>query len=173
MNSSIILVDDSDRVLGTMDKLQAHVTGKLHRAFSIFIFNSKGELLMQQRAFDKYHSGGKWSNTCCSHPSPGEQTIDGAHRRLWEEMGLQCNLRYGFPFIYRAEFTNGLIEHEYDHVFFGVSDELPAPDPREVAAYQYINVDALLERLDSEPGDYSEWLKVCFDKVLASYNNQM
>ena len=100
MSNSVILVDALDNKLGTMDKMQAHVLGKLHRAFSVFIFNSKGELLLQQRAFDKYHSGGKWTNTCCSHPAPGEKTIDAAYRRLQEEMGMTCELQYGFNFIY-------------------------------------------------------------------------
>jgi isopentenyl-diphosphate delta-isomerase len=169
VSNSVILVDDLDNKLGTMDKMQAHVLGRLHRAFSVFVFNSKGELLLQQRAFDKYHSGGKWTNTCCSHPAPGEKTIDAAHRRLHEEMGMSCELHYGFNFIYNAELANGITEYEYDHVYLGLSDDLPDPSPDEVASYKYMKTDALLEKLNDNPQDYSEWLKICFNSVIAAY----
>lgn len=166
----VILVDESDRMVGTMDKMRAHVSGKLHRAFSVFVFNTKGELLLQQRASDKYHSGGKWTNTCCSHPQPGESTLNAAHRRLQEEMGLKCELQYGFNFTYRAELANGITEYEYDHVYLGVSNDIPVPEPTEVAAYEYIKMDLLAEKLFKHPDQYTEWLKICFEQVMNSYN---
>lgn len=169
MNEDVILVDLNDEVLGTMPKMEAHLLGKLHRAFSVFIFNTKGELLLQQRAIDKYHSGGKWTNTCCSHPRLGEQNIDAAHRRLNEEMGMECELHYGFNFVYQADLTEDISEHEYDHVFFGVSDVLPIPEPVEVADFKYMSMESLAEDLLIAPEQYTEWLKICFDRVMNSY----
>jgi isopentenyl-diphosphate delta-isomerase len=166
MEDHVILVDEFDQQTGTMEKLEAHQTGKLHRAFSIFIFNSRDELLLQQRAFDKYHSGGLWTNTCCSHPRPGEDLADAVNRRLREEMGMVSELDYGFPFTYQAAFSNDLIEHEYDHVFFGYSDVLPVINPDEVASYKYISLAALQQELVDNPAQYSAWLNICFDKVL-------
>lgn len=150
---------------GTMEKLAAHREGVLHRAFSIFIFNSMGKLLLQQRAFEKYHSGGLWTNTCCSHPRPGEWAADAAHRRLMEEMGMQCELKEHFQFTYRHEFLNGLIEYEFDHVFIGYSDQMPVPDPMEVANYKYVDPDELAHALKDHPAIYSPWLKICFGHV--------
>ncbi|WP_426668713.1 isopentenyl-diphosphate Delta-isomerase [Mucilaginibacter sp. McL0603] len=170
MSENVILVDEQDQVIGIMPKMEAHLQGKLHRAFSVFIFNSKGELLLQQRAADKYHSGGKWSNTCCSHPRSGEDTLAAAHRRLFEEMGLKCELNEAFSFIYKVEMDGGLIEHEYDHVYVGLSDVLPVPDPGEVAAYCYQNMTELEEKLISKPDQYSEWLKICFSRVNNTYH---
>ena len=121
----VILVDEHDREIGSGEKLQIHQEGKLHRAFSVLVFNWKQELLLQKRKETKYHSGGLWTNTCCSHPRPGELTLEAAQRRLHEEMGLTCPLREVGNFIYRAEFENGLIEHEYDHVLAGSSDHTP------------------------------------------------
>lgn len=167
MNEQVILVDQHDHQIGTMEKIEAHLRGALHRAFSVFIFNSKGELLLQQRALDKYHSAGKWTNTCCSHPRPGESTGDAAHRRLKEEMGMECQLTYGFSFLYEAAFSNNLTEHEYDHVFFGYSDEMPVINPAEVASFQYIDMDVLSADLKKQPGNYTAWLKICFDRVAA------
>ena len=155
---------------GTMEKMEVHQLGLLHRAFSVFIFDKKGELLLQQRALDKYHSAGKWTNTCCSHPAPGEKAIDAAHRRLNEEMGMVCDLHYAFNFIYKADMEHGLVEHEFDHVFFGISDVKPAPEPKEVAAYKYMSMDPLAKDLQLNPGDYTEWLKICFNRVLESYS---
>lgn len=166
---SVILVDKLDNMLGTMEKIAAHRLGKLHRAFSVFIFNSKGQLLLQQRALGKYHSGGKWTNTCCSHPMPGEKTIDAAHRRLWQEMGLKCRLNHAFNFVYRADMLNGICEHEYDHVFVGICDDIPMPDPEEVAAYEYVHMNFLVKELKEIPEMYTEWLKVCFDQILECY----
>ena len=121
----VILVDKTDNPIGEMEKQEAHIKGVLHRAFSIFIFNSKGEVLLQQRAFHKYHSGGLWTNTCCSHPRNGETTIQAANRRLKEEMGMSCALTEEFTFIYKAKLDNDLYEHELDHVLFGTTDLLP------------------------------------------------
>ena len=165
MNEQVILVDIEDNVLGTMEKMDAHVLGRLHRAFSVFIFNTSGELLLQQRALDKYHSGGKWTNTCCSHPRLGEKTLDAANRRLLEEMGMKCDLQYAFNFTYKAELLDGIEEHEYDHVYFGVSDELPVPDPEEVLAYKYLSLDLLAKDIKQNPDEYTEWLKICFKQV--------
>lgn len=169
---NVILVDEYDNMQGTMEKLAAHRLGKLHRAFSVFIFNHSGQLLLQQRALDKYHSAGKWSNTCCSHPRPGEQNIDAAKRRLKEEMGLECDLEYGFNFVYQAEFSNGLSEHEYDHVFFGKTDQAPEPATAEVAGYEYLSLDMVSKRLEKAPGDFSEWFKICFGRVMQYYHQQ-
>ena len=165
MEEKVILVDERDEQVGTMEKLEAHRQGLLHRAFSIFIFNSKNELLLQQRALHKYHSAGMWTNSCCSHPRPGEQTLAAAHRRLQEEMGMKCELEYAFNFTYEAAFSNELTEHEFDHVYFGYSDALPTPDPEEVASYRYVNLDALKEDLAKNPDLYSAWLNKCFDKI--------
>lgn len=169
MIENVILVDQYDNEIGIMPKMEAHLEGKLHRAFSVFIFNSRGELLLQQRALDKYHSGGKWTNTCCSHPRLGEETIVAAHRRLQEEMGMKCELHYGFNFIYQADFLDGIAEHEFDHVFFGLSDEQPIINTSEVAAYQYIKMEDLEQDINQNPDKYTAWLKICFSKVLESY----
>ena len=118
--TKVVLVDETDLETGTMEKMEAHLLGVLHRAFSIFIFNSKGEFLLQQRAQGKYHNGGLWTNTCCSHPNPGEDILKAASRRLSEEMGFQTSLSPAFTFIYKASFDNGLTEHEFDHVFTGI-----------------------------------------------------
>ncbi len=162
---SVILVNDKDMEVGVMEKMEAHLTGSLHRAISIFVFNTKGEFLLQQRAHEKYHSGGKWSNTCCSHPRPGEQLVDAANRRLKEEMGIICKLTHWFSFTYRAELDHDLIEHEYDHVFIGISDEQPKPDPTEVAAFRYIDRSALEEEIRKSADQYSEWFKLCFERI--------
>lgn len=165
MTEQVILVDNEDNVLGAMDKMDAHLLGKLHRAFSVFIFNSAGELLLQQRNMDKYHSGGKWTNTCCSHPRMGEETLQAANRRLKEEMGMECQLTYAFNFTYEAALLDGIKEHEYDHVYFGVSDEAPILNPEEVAAYKYLSMEALQKDIEERPEEYTEWLKICFKQV--------
>ena len=140
MEEQIILVDDNDNEIGTMEKQEAHLKGKLHRAISVFIFNSKGDLLLQQRAISKYHSGGLWSNACCTHPRKGESTEKAAKRRLVEEMGMRCDLNFRFSFVYRAELTNGLIEHEFDHVYFGESDDEPILNAEEAENFKYENI---------------------------------
>lgn len=167
MKEKVILVDKDDNPTGEMEKMEAHESGLLHRAFSVFTFNSKGELLLQKRALHKYHSGGKWTNTCCSHPRPGEKTQDAANRRLKEEMNLACELSYGFGFVYKSEFENGLVEHEYDHVYFGVSDAIPHPDPKEVESWRYATLDDIVNDIDKQPDQYTSWLKICINQVKA------
>ncbi len=167
MEEQVILVDEHDQQIGVMEKMEAHVTGNLHRAFSAFIFNGKGELLLQQRALHKYHSPGLWSNTCCSHPKPGEETIDAVSRRLKEEMGMTCPLKFEFSFTYKAKFQNNLTEHEFDHVYFGTSDVLPLPNFDEIANFRYSSLDLLAEDLQKNPDQYSAWLKICFQKIVA------
>ena len=173
MKEGVIIVNTRGESIGTMDKMAAHRAGTMHRAFSVFIFNSEGQLLLQQRAFEKYHSGGLWTNTCCSHPRLGEKTIDAANRRLQEEMGMDCEITELFQFSYRHEFENGLIENEYDHVFLGVSDEIPIANPEEVAAFRYIDLDALLLELFEQPDSYTPWFKICLEQVLEIYNQSV
>jgi isopentenyl-diphosphate delta-isomerase len=155
----VVLVDEQDRELGAAEKLAAHAAGTLHRAFSIFVFNSKGQLLLQRRARSKYHSGGLWSNTCCGHPRPGEANVEAARRRLREEMNFDCELRAAFEFLYRAQFTNELVEHEYDHVFVGEFDGLVAPDEAEVEDWAWATLDELRRDIGARPDDYTYWLK--------------
>lgn len=173
MSEQIILVDENDNEIGTMQKMEAHLKGILHRAFSVFIFNTKGELLLQQRALDKYHSGGKWTNTCCSHPRLGENTLDAANRRLQEEMGMHCDLKYGFNFTYRALVNQSLYENEYDHVYYGISDDAPVLNPDEVSDFRYTTMEALKADIDRNPDQYTEWLKICFDKIMDLYTAQI
>ena len=165
-----MLVNTQGQMTGTMDKMAAHSNGLLHRAFSIFVFNQQGQLLLQQRAWDKYHSAGKWTNTCCSHPRPGETTENAAHRRLLEEMGFDCELNEIFQFAYRHEFENGLIENEYDHVFIGFSDQAPQPNATEVENFKYMDIELLSLDIKDNPGTYSAWLALCFEKVAVSYH---
>lgn len=159
----LILVDEDDRELGVAEKMQAHREGALHRAFSVFVFDHGGRLLMQKRAASKYHSAGLWSNTACGHPRPGETTKDAARRRLREEMGFDCELRAAFEFVYRAEVGGELIEHEYDHVFVGACDRSPAPDPAEVEDWRWVSMDELRRNLNEEPHRYSRWLKLVIE----------
>jgi len=166
MTEHVVLVDENDLPIGQMEKMEAHEKGELHRAFSIFIFNSNNELLLQQRALHKYHSGGLWTNTCCSHQRVGERNIDAANRRLLEEMGMRCPLEYGFNFIYKAQFESGLMEHEFDHVFFGLSDDLPVINKDEVESYRYLDLASLKSDIDAHPESYTPWLKICLDRVI-------
>lgn len=165
INDPVILVDEKDNEIGTAGKLEAHRKGLLHRAFSIFVFNSKGELMLQQRADTKYHSGGLWSNTCCSHPLPGEPVAMAAHRRLNEEMGFTTKLEKCFSFIYKEKLDNDLTEHEYDHVFIGYSEGPPLLNPQEVQDWKWMDVEMLKKELDETPARYTVWLKIVFDKV--------
>ncbi|WP_240609273.1 isopentenyl-diphosphate Delta-isomerase [Flavipsychrobacter stenotrophus] len=160
----VILVDDQDNELGTMEKMQAHREGKLHRAVSVFIFNAKKELLLQKRANGKYHSPGLWTNTCCTHPRQGETVKQAAVRRLKEEMGLSCPLHKAFTFIYEEKMSNDLIEHEFDHVFAGIADGKPTPEASEVEDFRYITVDMLDKELRTNPEQFTEWFKICYDK---------
>lgn len=161
----IILVDEKDNEVGTGEKMQVHQAGLLHRCFSIFIFNSKGELLLQKRAKSKYHSGGLWSNTCCSHPRPNQNLKEEAKRRLKEEMGIDCDLKEIFSFIYKAKLGN-LIEYEFDHVFFGKFDGNPKPNKREVEDWKWINPKELKKDIKENPQKYTFWFKKILNKVL-------
>lgn len=169
MIEEIILVDGHDREIGTEEKNKAHRSGKLHRAFSIFVFNREKHLLLQRRNESKYHCGGLWANTCCSHPRPGEAVEQAIHRRLKEEMGFDCELKPAFRFIYKAKFDNGLIEHEYDHVFTGVWDDFPEVNPSEVTGCQWVSLSGLEEDIDRSPEKYVPWLKI----IIGKYQNKL
>lgn len=160
-----MLVDELDQPKGTMEKLEAHKQGLLHRAFSIFIFNSKKEILLQKRANHKYHCGGLWTNTCCSHQRPNESTIDAANRRLKEEMGMQCELESIFSFVYKAEFDNGLTEHEFDHVLIGQSDTCPEINKDEVDSYKYMRMEDIQKDLEINEHMYTPWFKIAIEKL--------
>jgi isopentenyl-diphosphate delta-isomerase len=162
----VVLVDELDAPIGSMEKLEAHMKGVLHRAFSIFIFNDRDELLIHRRALEKYHSGGLWTNTCCSHPRPGELDIEAATRRLKEEMGFSCELQKVTSFIYRAHFDNGLIEHEFDHIWTGNYNDDPIPDPSEVEEWKYISLDVLNVELDKHPENFSVWFQLAMPKIM-------
>ena len=166
----VILVDEKDVATGTIDKMEAHEKALLHRAFSVFIFNKNGELLLQRRAHDKYHSGGLWTNTCCSHPRPGENPEDGAVRRLMEEMGFETPLKKVFDFVYKASFANGLSEHEFDHVYVGYYDGPINPDPKEVNEYLYRSMQDIQYSLVSEDGLFTAWFKIIFPKMMHWWN---
>jgi isopentenyl-diphosphate delta-isomerase len=166
----VILVDNFDNQIGTMEKMEAHRKGLLHRAFSIFIFNSKGEILLQKRNSGKYHSGGLWSNTCCSHPRPEESLVDAAKRRLQEEMGMKTKLISAFSFQYKSHLDHNLTEHELDHVFIGYSNELPIVNAEEVDGYCYVSPELLELGLEKHPSDYSAWLKICFNELMNHIN---
>jgi isopentenyl-diphosphate delta-isomerase len=148
-----------------MEKIEAHRKAVLHRAFSIFIFNSKGEMLLQQRALNKYHSAGLWTNACCSHPAPGEATEDAAHRRLQEELGFYTGLKKIFDFTYQTAFDNGLIEHEFDHVFTGMYEQRINPNPEEVKDVCYKSLDDIQQSLETHPQKYTSWFHIAFPKV--------
>jgi isopentenyl-diphosphate delta-isomerase len=167
----VILVDENDVSTGTMAKMEAHEKAVLHRAFSVFIFNSQGDMLLQQRAVDKYHSGGLWSNSCCSHPRPGEETADAASRRLKEEMGFETGLKKVFDFIYKASFENGLTEHEFDHVFVGYYDGTVAPDEKEVNGYAYKPMHEIEELMQTQPELFTAWFHIAFPKIKEWYSN--
>lgn len=162
----VILVDSNDVELGTMEKMEAHRNGgTLHRAFSVFVFNTKGELLLQRRAHHKYHSGGLLTNTCCSHPRPGETVREAGNRRLREEMGMECKLVELFSFEYKAELDSGMTEWELDHVLLGLSDVHPVINPEEVDEYLYMPLDEIDMDIKENPNNYTEWFKICFERV--------
>jgi len=165
--SQVILVNDLDEEIGVMEKMQAHRLAKLHRAFSVFIFNSKGEMLLQQRADNKYHSAGLWTNACCSHPLPGEETISAASRRLEEELGFSTQLENVFTFMYRTEFENGLTENEIDHVFTGIYDGQISPDREEVKDFSFKPIAEIEKSLQTHPGQFTSWFVIAFPKMMA------
>ena len=167
----VILVDENDTQVGLMPKLEAHQKGLLHRAFSVFIFNSNHQLLLQKRAVSKYHSGGLWTNTCCSHPREGEETINAANRRLIEEMGIKTNLRKVFDFIYKAELDNELIENEFDHVFYGLYNEDPIINTEEADDFKWIDMETLNNDITVNGQNYTVWFKIAFDYFYKYLNN--
>lgn len=164
--NQVILVDEHDVPKGTMEKMEAHKKGELHRAFSIFIFNSEKKLLLQKRALHKYHSGGLWTNTCCSHPEPEKNLIASAQKRLIEEMGFDCVLEQVFNIIYKAELNNNLIEHELDHVFIGHYNEIPKINKEEVSEWKYMPTNEIQQSLKQNPELYTAWFKIIFPKVI-------
>ncbi len=168
----VVLVDIDDRQIGEMEKMEAHQKAVLHRAISVFVVNSKGQWLLQRRAFGKYHSNGLWSNTACSHPAPGETTGEAAKRRLQEEMGMEPPLNHLFQFIYQAQLDSNLTEHELDHVFVGISDKLPKPNPDEVSDFKYIDFVDLKNDVTLNPQNYTEWFKLIFDRVQREYTQK-
>ena len=163
MNDNVILVNEKDEHIGTMDKLEAHQKGLLHRAFSVFVFNNAGQLLLQRRATGKYHSANLWSNTCCSHPYPEEYTLDAARRRLKEEMGIDIMLEKKFEFVYRAELDNNLIEYEFDHVYVGVFNGEPHINPVEASEFKWLSISELKTDILLHPSHYTVWLKIAID----------
>ena len=156
----VILVDESDNEIGIEEKIKAHQKGKLHRAFSVFVFNDEEQLLLQKRAKTKYHSGGLWTNTCCGHNRPSEELKQAAKRRLREEMGLECGLKKIFSFVYKTKFKNGLIEHEYLHVFEGTSNKIPDLNKEEAEDYQYVSLNMLEKDMLSNPKKYTAWFRL-------------
>ncbi|WP_046745850.1 isopentenyl-diphosphate Delta-isomerase [Kordia zhangzhouensis] len=161
---NVILVNENDEQIGVMEKIEAHEKALLHRAFSVFILNNKGELMLQQRALHKYHSPGLWTNTCCSHQREGESNIAAGKRRLQEEMGFVTELAEAVSFIYKAPFDNGLTEHEYDHVMIGNYNDAPIINPDEVADWKWMDVKAVKDDIASHPEKYTAWFKIIFDK---------
>lgn len=167
MATEVLLVDENDQPIGRREKLAAHVSGELHRAFSVFLFDSSGRWLLQRRQLDKYHAGGMWSNTCCSHPAPGEHTGEAAVTRLAFEMGVDAAIEPAFVFTYRAEFDNGLVEHEVDHVFVGRFEGTPNPNPAEVCEWRWVDTDALFGELDAHPERFTPWFREVAERVAA------
>lgn len=164
----VILVNENDEQIGLMEKIEAHEKALLHRAFSVFVFNKKGELMIQQRALSKYHSPGLWTNTCCSHQREGESNVAAGKRRLMEEMGFTTDLKDTISFIYKAPFDNGLTEHEYDHILVGDYEADPDPNPEEVAAWKWMSLEDIKQDMKDNPSVYTEWFKIIFDKYYST-----
>jgi len=164
----VILVDENDKQIGLMPKMEAHEKAVLHRAFSVFVFNKKNELMLQQRALHKYHSPGLWTNTCCSHQRDGESNVDAGERRLQEEMGFVTELKETTSFIYKAPFDNGLTEHEYDHILVGDYEEAPIVNQDEVADWKWMGLEQVKFNIDKNPEEYTAWFKIIFDKFYAT-----
>ena len=164
MEENVVLVSENDEVLGLMEKMQAHQNGILHRAFSVFLFNANGEMLLQKRAAGKYHSPNQWTNACCSHPKSGETYLDGAKRRVFEELGIETNLEEKFHFIYKADVGQNLWEHELDHVFTGNFEGEFHLNPDEVSEVRYISVDNLEREMKNNPENFTEWFKIILEE---------
>jgi isopentenyl-diphosphate delta-isomerase len=161
----ITLIDENDVEIGACDKLSAHQDGRLHRAFSVFVFNSKGQWLLQRRAEGKYHSGGLWTNSCCSHPAPGVDIGQAAQNTLRYEMGIDCDLKKAFFFTYRAELDHNLTEYELDHVFIGHCDDTPTPNPEEASEWRWADTEQIAAELKANPESFSYWFRECFEGV--------
>lgn len=170
MEEYVVLVDANDNPIGLMEKMEAHIKAELHRAFSIFIFNSKGEMLLQQRALSKYHTPGLWTNTCCSHPRHEESLKQATSRRLQEEMGMSCELKELFHFTYKADVTQGLMEYEIDHVFIGTTDETPNINTDEVESWKYETLEFIQKDMMERPELYTPWFKIAFKELLNHIN---
>lgn len=169
MLEEVILVDEKDQPIGLMEKQQAHVEGHLHRAFSVLVFNNKGEMLIHQRALDKYHCGGLWSNACCSHPREHETVMEAAQRRLQEEMGFTTSMEHIDSFIYKVSFENGLTEHEYDHILVAHYNADPVPNPNEVADWKYLPVEEIKSDINTNPEKYTFW----FQELINTHLNKI
>ncbi len=161
----VILVDEQDKEVGTMEKIEAHEKALLHRAFSIIVFNDAGQMMLQRRALSKHHSPGLWTNTCCSHPRPGESLEEATRRRIVEEMGFECEMHEVFSFIYKAAFDRGLTEHELDHVFMGIHNDDPLINPEEAEEWKWIDVDDLLADMKESPDNYTVWFKIALKEM--------
>lgn len=171
MDEHVILVDSNNRELGTMEKMEVHEKGLLHRAFSIFIFNSVGEMLVHRRAEEKYHCGGMWTNAVCSHPRPGESQSQALRRKMQQEMGFSTEVKKAFDFTYKAELSNGLIEHEYDEVFYGIYDGELAPNPMEVQDFRYVSISELSKSLRDNPEQFTPWFLNLFEPISKYYSS--
>jgi len=164
MEEKVILVNENDEQIGLMEKIEAHEKALLHRAFSVFVYNDKNEVMIQQRALSKYHSPGLWTNTCCSHQKEGETNVEAGKRRLMEEMGFQTDLKEVTSFIYKAPFDNGLSEHEYDYILVGHYNEEPKTNPDEVASWKWMSLEDIKKDMNNHPEKYTAWFKIIFDK---------
>ncbi|MAN26514.1 MULTISPECIES: isopentenyl-diphosphate Delta-isomerase [Mesonia] len=172
MEEKVILVNENDEQIGLMEKIEAHEKALLHRAFSVFVYNDKGEVMLQQRALSKYHSPGLWTNTCCSHQREGESNVDAGKRRLMEEMGFTTDLEESISFIYKAPFDNGLSEHEYDYILIGKYNDQPNLNPDEVAAWKWMSLEDIQKDLKENPEIYTAWFKIIFDKYSNHIKNE-
>ncbi len=164
--NEVILVNHNDEVVGVMEKMEAHEKAMLHRAFSVFIFDGQGKMLLHQRAIEKYHSGGLWTNACCSHPSPGEETEKAAHERLKFEMGFDTELTPAFSFIYKTGFDNGLTEHEFDHVLIGKHNGSVHPNTAEVLSFNFFHIHEIQQQISADPQKFTSWFKIAFPKLV-------
>jgi isopentenyl-diphosphate delta-isomerase len=161
----VTLVDQQDRTIGTIEKIKAHRDALLHRACSVVLFNDRGQMLLQKRNPAKYHSGGLWSNTCCTHPRPGESPVEAASRRLREEMGIETDLRFAFDFVYRSDFGDGLIEHEFDHVFVGRAEGPPHPNAEEVSDWRWATIEEIADDMERHPSRYTQWFPHLLERM--------
>lgn len=173
MSELVILVNEQDEEIGLEEKMKAHQAALLHRAFSVFIYNSDGKMLLQQRADEKYHSGGLWTNACCSHPRKGEAVLEAAHRRLQEEMGFDTDLTELFTFIYQAELDSGLVEYELDHVVVGHYDGTVEPNPEEAKAFRWVEIGELINEVEQHPHSFTVWFKIALNEVLKHQNQSV